>query len=94
MLTKYGLPPSKLRLYLHYQPSYYHLHVHVTHLQFDAPGTQATKAHLLSDVIENISLKAEYYQSKSLSFVLREKDGLLAKYRESGKVKDVAASTE
>ena len=35
---KYGVPASELRVYFHYQPSYYHLHVHFTSVQFDAPG--------------------------------------------------------
>lgn len=77
--TNYNIPPEQLRMYIHYQPSYYHLHVHVTHLKNVAPGTQAEKAHLLTDVIENIELMSDYYQKKSLTFALRESDGLLAK---------------
>ncbi|GLV42624.1 uncharacterized protein CBL_03363 [Carabus blaptoides fortunei] len=34
---KYGLNKSQLRIYLHYQPSFYHLHVHFTYLKHDAP---------------------------------------------------------
>ncbi|XP_022098424.1 m7GpppX diphosphatase-like [Acanthaster planci] len=79
---KYCIASDQLRLYLHYQPSYYHLHVHVTHVKFDAPGSGVTRAHLLSDVIENIELMPDYYQRKTLTCVLREKDGLLARFRE------------
>ena len=35
---KYGVPASQLRIYIHYQPSYYHLHVHFTSLQFRPLG--------------------------------------------------------
>jgi m7GpppX diphosphatase len=35
---KYGIPCSQLRIYIHYQPSFYHLHVHFTYLKYDAPG--------------------------------------------------------
>lgn len=35
---KFNLPASQLRIYFHYQPSYYHLHVHFCNLTFDAPG--------------------------------------------------------
>ena len=35
---KYGVPASQLRIYIHYQPSYYHLHVHFTSLQFTPLG--------------------------------------------------------
>ncbi|XP_054752488.2 m7GpppX diphosphatase-like isoform X1 [Lytechinus pictus] len=80
---KYGIPADELRAYLHYQPSYYHLHVHFTHLKFDAPGTNVGRAHLLSSVIENIELISDYYQRKSLAYVLKENDGLLAKFREA-----------
>jgi len=40
---KYGLSQSQLRIYLHYQPSYYHLHVHFTALEFNAPGNSSLK---------------------------------------------------
>ncbi|UYV66967.1 DCPS [Cordylochernes scorpioides] len=38
IVDKYGISSSRLRTYLHYLPSYYHLHVHFTALSFDAPG--------------------------------------------------------
>merc|ERR1711976_711052 len=68
---KYQVPSSQLRVYIHYQPSYYHLHVHFTHLRFDAPGSGVERAHLLSDVIDNIELMEDFYQKKTLAFVLR-----------------------
>ncbi|GJQ79703.1 hypothetical protein Trydic_g5850 [Trypoxylus dichotomus] len=51
---KYGLNRSQLRIYLHYQPSFYHLHVHFTYLKHEAPGIHAERAHLLSNVIINV----------------------------------------
>lgn len=38
--TEYGVKASQLRVYLHYQPSYYHLHVHFSYLMYEAPGKQ------------------------------------------------------
>lgn len=35
---KYGLDETQLRIYLHYQPTFYHLHVHFTFLKHEAPG--------------------------------------------------------
>ena len=35
---KYKVPAHKLRIYFHYQPSYYHLHIHFSALCFEAPG--------------------------------------------------------
>lgn len=46
-----GVPASQLRLFVHYQPSYYHLHVHFVHVSVASHGTSAGKAILLDDVI-------------------------------------------
>eukprot|EP00286_Rhodomonas_abbreviata_P001933 CAMPEP_0181290856 /NCGR_PEP_ID=MMETSP1101-20121128/1647_1 /TAXON_ID=46948 /ORGANISM="Rhodomonas abbreviata, Strain Caron Lab Isolate" /LENGTH=275 /DNA_ID=CAMNT_0023395189 /DNA_START=9 /DNA_END=836 /DNA_ORIENTATION=- len=73
---RYGVLPSQLRVYLHYQPTFYHLHVHFTHLLAEAPGTEAGRAHLLSDVIDNISLYPDYYQKKTMTFAIRSTLGL------------------
>jgi len=80
---KYSVHKSKLRIYLHYQPTYYHLHVHFTHLNYEAPGAGVEKAHLLSDVIENIELKPDYYQTKTLSFLCKEHDALYKNFVEA-----------
>ena len=82
--AKYGLEASQVRCYLHYQPSYYHLHVHVTSLAFSPPGFGCDKSHLLDTVIDNIQRDSNYYQNASLSFVVREKDKLFRKYKDSG----------
>ncbi|KAK7921768.1 hypothetical protein WMY93_008670 [Mugilogobius chulae] len=82
----FGLPRSQLRVYLHYQPSYYHLHVHFTRLGFDSPGCGVERAHLLQDVIQNIQSDAGFYQSRTLYCPLRADDGLLKKYKEKGKI--------
>lgn len=52
---KYGIQSGQIRAYIHYHPSYYHLHVHFMHLSVDAgAGMAAGKAHLLDDVIGKI----------------------------------------
>lgn len=38
LAEKFNIFPSQLRIYLHYQPSYYHLHVHFAYLMFETPG--------------------------------------------------------
>lgn len=75
---KYSVDQSKLRTYFHYQPSYYHLHMHFNHIECEMPGTDAWRAHLLNDVIENIKLFDDYYQKKTLTFMLKENDLLSA----------------
>ncbi|XP_068180975.1 m7GpppX diphosphatase-like isoform X2 [Antennarius striatus] len=49
ILMRYNLPANKLRAFIHYQPSYYHLHVHFTKLDYDAPGCGVERAHLLAN---------------------------------------------
>lgn len=34
----YGVELSQLRIYVHYQPSFYHFHVHFTYLMHKPPG--------------------------------------------------------
>lgn len=50
--SKWGIAPNQLRVFLHYQPSYYHLHVHFVHLASPIQaGTHAGKALLLDDIL-------------------------------------------
>ncbi|KAJ1935421.1 hypothetical protein FBU59_005391, partial [Linderina macrospora] len=73
----YGVGADQLRLYVHYQPSYYHFHVHVTNINFEGKGMLAGRAHLLDSVIDNIeNIASDYYQKASLSFVLGSDDAL------------------
>ena len=67
---KYGYAPHQIRCFIHYQPSYYHFHVHVTYIGYEAPGSYIGKAHLLEDVIDNLKIFPEYYAKKTLSFIL------------------------
>ena len=57
---------KKLRIFLHYHPSHYHLHVHFTATTVDH-GALTERAHLLHDVIENIKLDSAYYQKRTLT---------------------------
>lgn len=79
--NRYGIDASQLRVYLHYQPSFYHLHVHFTYLKHDPPGIHCEKSHLLSTVITNLELMPDYYQKATLSCVLSENDKLYAKFK-------------
>ncbi|XP_061690944.1 m7GpppX diphosphatase [Syngnathoides biaculeatus] len=86
ILEKYKLPAGKLRAYLHYQPSYYHLHVHFTNLGYEAPGCGVERAHLLADVVQNLRSDPRYYKTRTLYFPLRADDGLLGQFKEAGKL--------
>lgn len=84
ILKKYNVPASQLRIYFHYQPSYYYLHVHFGYLMFENPGIRVEKAHLLSSVIRNIELMPDYYKKAVLSYTVAEGDPLCTKFQEHG----------
>lgn len=86
IVKRFGVPSSQLRIYLHYQPSYHHLHVHFTALGYEAPGSSVERAHLLADVIENLAMDPTYYQKRALTFPLRADEPLFKKFQEAGKV--------
>ena len=88
VLERFGLPADRLRMYLHYQPSYYHLHVHVTHVQFDAGGQRAGRAHLLEDVIDCLRRDPEGYARATLTYTLGTKTPLHAAMVEAGVLAD------
>ncbi|XP_023797322.1 m7GpppX diphosphatase isoform X2 [Cyanistes caeruleus] len=86
IVKRFGVSGSQLRIYLHYQPSYQHLHVHFTALGYDAPGSSVERAHLLADVIDNLAMDSMYYQKRALTFPLRADEPLFKKFQEAGKV--------
>jgi m7GpppX diphosphatase len=85
---KFSIPPSQIRAYFHYQPSYYHLHVHFNYLKYDAPGIFCDKAHLLDTVIDNIKMMPNYYQKATLNFVARANDKLYKAFKEAENQED------
>ncbi|XP_071449664.1 m7GpppX diphosphatase [Hetaerina americana] len=89
---KFGLSASQLRIFFHYQPSFYHLHIHFTSLRHEAFGIHAGKAHLLTSVINNLELLPSYYQDATLPFFLKESDNLFSKFEKHGIVRKVEAT--
>lgn len=81
---RFGVKSHHLRVYLHYQPTFYHLHVHFTHEQSEAPGIEAGRAHLLADVIDNLTLNPNYYQERTLHFSSRTSLGLYKEFVAAG----------
>jgi len=79
LAEKYNIPPKSLFMFVHYQPSYYHFHVHVASNKLAAHGGMiAGKAHLLQDIIENIQMDPSYYQKRNLTFQLAQNHPLFA----------------
>lgn len=57
-----------MRVFVHYQPTYYHFHVHFTHIDLKNVSFQCERAHILSEIIQNIELKSDYYQNGRLEY--------------------------
>ncbi|GKT45277.1 m7GpppX diphosphatase [Colletotrichum spaethianum] len=48
---------DQLKLYVHYQPTYYHFHIHIVHVQLEAGATQAVgKAVGLDSIMETLQV--------------------------------------
>lgn len=74
-----------LRAYIHYQPSFYHFHVHFKTV--DPNDYRSTdRDHLLSTVINNITLSKDYYKKATLTYPLSVSSAL---YQDLKKAKRV-----
>ncbi|CAI5760196.1 unnamed protein product [Candida verbasci] len=75
---RFGLERDELRLFVHYQPSYYHFHVHVVNVKHPGlgDGISVGKAILLDDMIDNLMIDSDYYKRKTLNYVIGENHGI------------------
>ncbi|KAF1755463.1 hypothetical protein GCK72_022032 [Caenorhabditis remanei] len=80
---KYGLKNDQVKCYFHYQPSFYHLHVHFINLKYDAPASTTMSAILLDDVINNLELNSNHYKQSTLTFTRKNGDKLMEMFREA-----------
>lgn len=75
---KFPIKADELRIFIHYQPSYYHFHIHIVNVKHPGlgDGISAGKAILLDDVIENLKIKHDYYKERKLGYLIGENHGL------------------
>lgn len=78
-LEKYALEKNQLRIFFHYQPSFYHLHLHVVNINYRPAGSEVGRAVLLRDVIDNLKLDDVYYKKATLTYLLKMNDPLYEK---------------
>ena len=71
----YNVPKEEVRVFVHYHPQFYHLHVHFTRLWNDG-GAQVERAHLLEDVIANLEEDDLYYQERTMFYKVNETEKL------------------
>lgn len=75
----YAISPDELRIFIHYQPSYYHFHIHIVNVKHQGLGNGIAtgKAFLLEDVIEALNyLGPEGFEARTLNYVIGENHDL------------------
>ena len=59
---KYGLEEYNLKMFFHYDPSTYHLHIHFINVNYIECSSSIEYSHDLDLVIFNLSLNSDYYK--------------------------------
>jgi m7GpppX diphosphatase len=83
---KYASISSKqqLRIFVHYQPTYYHFHVHVTNVELENSKCYIGTSHLLDDIIDNIEILGSYYQIKTMHYTMGTETDLYSLFMTQG----------
>ncbi|DAZ94811.1 TPA: hypothetical protein N0F65_002424 [Lagenidium giganteum] len=91
---QFGVSRTALRIYVHYQPTYYHFHVHFSHVSI-LHGVQTGKAVLLDDIIHNLANDGSYYRNAPLSYAVGEMQhqALVQGFARAGALPSFSAST-
>ncbi|KAM3518766.1 hypothetical protein NHJ13051_007954 [Beauveria bassiana] len=94
-----GIERDQLKLYVHYQPTYYHLHIHIVHAALEAGATQATgKAVGLDSIIGTLEVMAggdeAGMDAVSLTYTLGEASELWTQVYEPLKTAAAAAAAD
>ncbi|KAL7415086.1 HIT-like domain-containing protein [Mrakia frigida] len=72
-----SIEKGQLRFFVHYQPSYYHFHVHVVHVSYQGSlGMSVGQAHLLDDLIDLLQLNPSALSLLPLTYALGENHAL------------------
>ena len=65
---RYGIKSHFVRAYLHYLPTFWHLHVHFDHTAKGGPTHNCGKCVFLDDVIDNLRREPSFYETANLTF--------------------------
>jgi m7GpppX diphosphatase len=60
--AKYGLDEYYLKIFFHYEPSTYHLHIHFINTAHYEARSSVEYSHELNNIIFNLSLYSQYYK--------------------------------
>lgn len=75
----YAIKADALRIFVHYQPSYYHFHLHIVNVGHAGAGNgvAAGKAILLDDIIEQLKyLGEDGFMARTITYVIGENHDL------------------
>eukprot|EP00557_Chaetoceros_sp_GSL56_P006760 CAMPEP_0176493354 /NCGR_PEP_ID=MMETSP0200_2-20121128/9505_1 /TAXON_ID=947934 /ORGANISM="Chaetoceros sp., Strain GSL56" /LENGTH=421 /DNA_ID=CAMNT_0017891013 /DNA_START=108 /DNA_END=1373 /DNA_ORIENTATION=+ len=67
----YGVKSDQIRCFVHYQPQFYHFHVHFTRLENEI-GSTVERGHLVSDILQNLEMDPLYYEKRTIVYKLRK----------------------
>lgn len=62
LIDNFGIKYENVRVYFHYPPTFYRLHIHIMHLALESLSCRVERCHDLNLVIQNIGIKSSYYQ--------------------------------
>ena len=60
--TYYYLDETRVKIYIHYEPSTYHFHIHFVNLDLIHVNSSVEYSHELNNVLFNLSICPNYYQ--------------------------------
>ncbi|AYV78202.1 MAG: hypothetical protein Edafosvirus6_51 [Edafosvirus sp.] len=66
---KFEMPPDHFRMFFHYHPSTWMLHMHINSVNSQKYNASINNCHLASSVISNIKAMSSYYQLATLQIV-------------------------
>ena len=64
---KYNLKEENLKMFFHYDPSTYHLHIHFINTEYTESWSSVEYSHDLDTVIFNLKLDSDYYKKIKLN---------------------------
>jgi len=67
----YGVKSDQIRIFAHYQPQFYHFHVHFTRLENEI-GSTVERGHLLVDIIQNLEMDSNFYEKRTITYKLKK----------------------
>lgn len=62
----YGFDSDILKMFVHYAPSTYHLHIHFVLVSNTEVNSSIEYSHELDSIINNLTIKSDYYQSNDI----------------------------